>query len=180
MIVSTEDHWIRTLNFAILFEADVSNRLALVSLCLGRLEWRSFAVAKPQNNMEAGRFHSPCRRARFLRRQDPVVMRNRPLRSSFISLDGGMLWLLGSRVPWTQRWRLGLRPDAVNHMFNCLRDDDNFNCLVLICAADELLPARGTNRTRQIPRESAGGGRRIDFVSMRGRTPPTMSHRPRR
>ena len=44
-----------------------------------------------------------------------------------------------------------------------------FNCLVLICAGDEPLPARGAHRTRQIPRENK-----------RGETPSTKLHRPRR
>ena len=69
-----------------------------------------------------------------------------------------MVWLHSSRIPRTTQWRLGLCPDAVNHMFDCLREDNNSNCFVSICAGDEPLPARGAHRKRQIPRDNDAGG----------------------
>ena len=75
--------------------------------------------------------------------------------------------LHSSRIPRTTQWRLGLGPDAVNLMFDCSRNDNNFyNCFVLISAGDEPLPARGADRTTQISRGNQGG--RIDFILMRG------------
>ena len=142
---------------------DVSNFTDADVNCLEAKGGRGFAVVKPQNYTEAGRFHSQRRCARILRRRDTTVTRSRPLTSIFICLDGGMVWLLSSRVLRTARWRLGLGPDAVNYMFNCLCDANNFNCFVLISAGDEPLPARGADRTTQIPREDDGGGALISF-----------------
>ena len=69
------------------------------------------------------------------------------------------MWLHSSRIPGTTQWRLGLGPDAVNLMFDYLRDDNNsYNYFVLISAGDEPLPARGADRTTQIPRENEREG----------------------